>query len=94
MQKRFPVLPFTLRAIEDEQVARVGVSEARRHELLDEYPVLKEANNVPRTADFHHVPIIFSSFFMHVHPFPMCFAYFSSVIVSKWLLVRFGQLFS
>jgi len=45
VQKRFPVLPFTLRAIEDEQVARVGVSEARRHELLEEYPVLKEANN-------------------------------------------------
>merc|ERR1711972_1159626 len=39
---RFPALPFTLRAIEDEQVARVGVSEAKRHELLDEYPVLKE----------------------------------------------------
>merc|ERR1712151_350482 len=42
VNKRFPALPFTLRAIEDEQVARVGVSEARRHELLDEYPVLKE----------------------------------------------------
>merc|ERR1719284_766750 len=40
--KRFPALPFTLRAFEDEQVARVGVSEAKRHELLDEYPVLKE----------------------------------------------------
>jgi len=42
VSRRFPVLPFTLRAIEDEQVARVGVSEARRHELLEEYPVLKE----------------------------------------------------
>jgi len=42
VQKRFPVLPFSLRAFEDEQVARVGVSEAKRHELLDEYPVLKE----------------------------------------------------
>merc|ERR1712176_928401 len=42
VQKRFPALPFTLRAIEDEQVARVGISEARRHELLEEYPVLKE----------------------------------------------------
>merc|ERR1712019_9446 len=42
VNKRFPALPFTLRAIEDEQVARVGVSEARRHELLEEYPVLKE----------------------------------------------------
>eukprot|EP00931_Biecheleriopsis_adriatica_P069702 TRINITY_DN434_c0_g1_i2.p1 TRINITY_DN434_c0_g1~~TRINITY_DN434_c0_g1_i2.p1 ORF type:complete len:387 (-),score=126.46 TRINITY_DN434_c0_g1_i2:161-1321(-) len=43
VNKRFPALPFTLRAISDEQVARVGVSESRRHELLEEYPVLKEA---------------------------------------------------
>merc|ERR1711988_806628 len=42
VNKRFPALPFTLRAIEDEQVARVGISEAKRHDLLDEYPVLKE----------------------------------------------------
>merc|ERR1712178_588273 len=42
VNKRFPALPFTLRAIEDVQVARVGVVEARRHELLEEYPVLKE----------------------------------------------------
>lgn len=42
VNKRFPALPFSLRAIEDEQVARVGVTEAKRHELLDEYPVLKE----------------------------------------------------
>merc|ERR1719359_1354291 len=42
VNRRFPVLPFTLRAIEDEQVARVGVSEAKRHELLEEFPVLKE----------------------------------------------------
>merc|ERR1712178_184104 len=42
VNRRLPALPFTLRAIEDEQVARVGVSEAKRHELLEEYPVLKE----------------------------------------------------
>jgi len=42
VQKRFPALPFSLRAIEDEQVARVGVTEAKRHELIEEYPVLKE----------------------------------------------------
>merc|ERR1711937_195165 len=45
VNRRFPALPFTLRAIEDEQVARVGVSEAKRHELLEEYPVLKEKPN-------------------------------------------------
>merc|ERR1712187_775831 len=42
VNRNFPALPFTLRAIEDEQVARVGVSEAKRHQLLEEYPVLKE----------------------------------------------------
>merc|ERR1719262_965714 len=42
VNKRFPTLPFTLRAFEDEQMARVGVSEAKRHELLHEYPVLRE----------------------------------------------------
>merc|ERR1719277_2500765 len=42
VQRRFPALPFSLRAIEDEQVARVGISEARRHELLEEYPPFRE----------------------------------------------------
>jgi len=42
VNKRFPSLPFSIRAFEDEQVARIGISEARRHSLLEEYPVLKE----------------------------------------------------
>merc|ERR1712099_27355 len=42
VNRRFPALPFTLRAIEDEQIARVGASEAKRHELLEENPVLHE----------------------------------------------------
>jgi methionine aminopeptidase len=39
--KRFPTLPFSLRAF-DETVGRVGVSEANRHDLLHSYPVLHE----------------------------------------------------
>lgn len=46
VNKFFPTLPFTLRAIPDEQVARIGVSESLRHELLHEYPVLKERDGV------------------------------------------------
>mmetsp|Transcript_28227 Transcript_28227/g.65270 ORF Transcript_28227/g.65270 Transcript_28227/m.65270 type:complete len:387 (-) Transcript_28227:89-1249(-) len=42
VNKRFPALPFSIRAFEDETMARVGVAEAKRHELLHEYPVLKE----------------------------------------------------
>lgn len=39
---RFPTTPFTLRAIEDESVARIGISEAKRNQLVHEYPVMKE----------------------------------------------------
>jgi len=42
VNRRFPTLPFTLRAFEDASVARVGISEARRHELVEEYPVFRE----------------------------------------------------
>ena len=41
-RKRFPDFPFSLRAFEDASGARAGVSEAKRHGLLHEYPVLKE----------------------------------------------------
>lgn len=46
VNRRFPALPFGLRNIEDEQVARIGVAEAKRHELLEEYPVLKERDGM------------------------------------------------
>jgi curved DNA binding protein len=39
--KKFPTLPFSLRAF-DETIGRVGVSEANRHELLHSYPILQE----------------------------------------------------
>jgi len=51
VNSKFPALPFSLRAIDDVQVARVGVSEANRHELLHEYPVLKEKDDA-KVAQF------------------------------------------
>merc|ERR1719469_1797680 len=39
VSKHYPTLPFSLRAFEDETMARVGVVEAKRHGLLNEYPV-------------------------------------------------------
>ena len=41
-RRRFPDLPFSLRAFEDASVAKVGVAEAKRHGLLHEYPIIKE----------------------------------------------------
>lgn len=42
VNRRFPALPFSLRAFEDDTLAKVGISEAKRHQLVHEYPVLKE----------------------------------------------------
>ena len=41
-RRRFPELPFSLRAFDDITSAKVGVSEAKRHGLLHEYPVIRE----------------------------------------------------
>lgn len=41
-QTRFPSLPFSARAIEDEKTTRLGISECSRHGLLQPYPVLTE----------------------------------------------------
>jgi len=39
---KFPTLPFTLRAFEDEKSARMGVVECQKHELVTPYPVMLE----------------------------------------------------
>lgn len=39
MNHRFPTLPFSLRALEDEKQARMGVVECLKHDLLHPYPV-------------------------------------------------------
>lgn len=42
IQKRFPCLPFSLRLMEDENRARMGIQELVTHELVTPYPVLFE----------------------------------------------------
>lgn len=42
VNKRFPSLPFSLKAISDAGVVNIGVSESKRHELIEEFPVYKE----------------------------------------------------
>ena len=39
---KFTMMPFTLRALEDEKKARLGVGECTNHELITPYPVLYE----------------------------------------------------
>lgn len=42
INRKYPALPFTLRAIEDQRTAKLGLVELCNHELLHEYPVLYE----------------------------------------------------
>ena len=42
VNKRFPTLPFSIRAFEDSTAAKVGVKECLNHDLLTPYPVLVE----------------------------------------------------
>jgi len=45
INRKFPTLPFTIRAMEDERNAKLGVRECVQHELLTPYPVLFERTN-------------------------------------------------
>ena len=38
---KFPTMPFTIRAFEDESQARMGVVECVKHDLLQPYPILE-----------------------------------------------------
>ena len=42
VNKRFPTLPFSLRALSDQTAAKVGVRECVNHDMLVPYPVLSE----------------------------------------------------
>ena len=45
VNRKFAVLPFTLRALEDEKAAKMGVVECVKHDLLHAYPVLTERDD-------------------------------------------------
>lgn len=45
VQEHFPTMPFTLRMMDDERQAKMGVQECVNHELLTAYPVFNEREN-------------------------------------------------
>ena len=44
VNKKYPTLPFAIRAFEDTTAAKIGVKECVAHDLLTAYPVLVEKN--------------------------------------------------
>ena len=52
VQKHFPALPFTLRAISDTKQAKAGVIECVKHDLLQPFPVIYEKSDGALVAHF------------------------------------------
>lgn len=42
INKKYPTLPFSIRAFEDSTAAKIGVKECLNHDLITPYPVLVE----------------------------------------------------
>jgi len=57
---KFPALPFTLRSLDDERQARMGIVECLKHELVHPYPVLYEKKG-DRVAHFKFTVLLLPS---------------------------------
>jgi len=70
INKRFPTLPFSLRALEDEKRAKLGITECLKHGIVSPYPVLYE-----KTGDFvaqiKFTVLILPSATMRLNTFPI-----------------------
>eukprot|EP00904_Undaria_pinnatifida_P001487 jgi/Undpi1/11339/HiC_scaffold_30.g13636.m1 len=60
VNSRFPSLPFSLRALEDEKQARLGVVECASHDLLTSYPVMF-AQRGAKVAHFRFTVLLLAS---------------------------------
>ena len=60
LNRRFPVLPFTLRALDEDKRGRLGITEILNHQLVTPYPVLAERAG-ELVAQFKFTAILTSS---------------------------------
>ncbi|KAL6062825.1 Proliferation-associated protein 2G4 [Balamuthia mandrillaris] len=71
INKKFPTMPFSLRALEDERRAKLGITECLKHELLETYPVLYEKEG-EYVAQFKFTALLLPNQTMRLisHPLP------------------------
>lgn len=60
VSKKHPTLPFTIRSLDDEKQARMGVVECTKHSLLHAYPVLCEREGA-KVAHFKATVLVLST---------------------------------
>lgn len=69
-EKRFSLMPFTLRAFEDEKKARLGVIECAKHDLMEPYPVYFEKES-EYVAEFKFTVLLMPNGTMKITGLPL-----------------------
>jgi curved DNA binding protein len=70
VEKRFSLMPFTLRHFEDEKRARMGVIECAKHDLVEPYPVYQE-KEAEFVAEFKFTLLLMPSGQMRITGLPI-----------------------
>ena len=70
VEKRFSLMPFTLRHFEDEKRARMGVIECAKHDLVEPYPVYHEKDG-EFIAEFKFTVLLMPSGQMKITGLPL-----------------------
>jgi hypothetical protein len=69
-EKKYNLMPFTLRAFEDEKKARLGVIECAKHDLMEPYPVYYEKDG-EFVAEFKYTVLLMPNGTMKITGLPL-----------------------
>jgi len=70
VEKRFSLMPFTLRHFEDEKRARMGVIECAKHDLVEPYPVYHDKDG-EFVAEFKFTLLLMPNGQLKITGFPL-----------------------
>lgn len=76
-EKKFGLMPFSLRSFEDEKKARLGVIECAKHDLMEPYPVYFEKEG-EFVAEFKYTVLLMPNGTMKITGFPVELENFST----------------
>jgi curved DNA binding protein len=77
VEKRFALMPFTLRNFEDEKRARMGVIECAKHDLVEPYPIYQEKDG-EFVAEFKFTVLLMPNGQMKITGLPLDFDLYES----------------
>lgn len=69
-EKKFGLMPFSLRSFEDEKKARLGVIECAKHDLMEPYPVYFEKDG-EFVAEFKYTVLLMPNGTMKITGLPI-----------------------